>query len=43
MEEVEIQELLLNYPFDRISNKKRRILRKKYKREYRKRQKNRNR
>lgn len=35
----EIEDLLLNYPFDRISKKKRRLLRKKYKREYRKRQK----
>lgn len=39
MEEVEIEELLNTYPFDRISNKKRRLLRKRYKREYRKRQK----
>ena len=36
---MEEEELLINYPFHRISNKKRRILRKKYKREYRKRQK----
>lgn len=41
MDEIEgdIKYLLMTYPFERVSSKKKRILNKKYKREYRRRQK----
>ena len=37
--EEELRYLIMTYPFERVSSKKRRILKKKYKREYRRRQK----
>ena len=41
MEEIEdeIKYLLMTYPFERLSSKKKRILKKKYRREYRRKQK----